>query len=896
MPLPRSSLAAAGLVASLASSVSAQPPRFADLHRMLPWEPSAAAHAIAAGDVDGDGDLDFLLGYDQPSVIFSSTGQQNRLLLNAGSGRFTDATGNLPQILDSTRGLALGDVDGDGDLDALQVNDTGGFGPSGILLNDGTGVFSQAPAPLPVGSANPSGGAFGDVDGDGDLDVAVAGGSTGLRLLLNDGAGAFVDASAQVPPSSVGTNALALGDLDGDGDLDAFAAHPADRPLLNDGTGTFTLGLAPSPTAPGYTTGLALGDLDGDGDLDAVSARDGGCSFVSCLGAQNRLYRNGGSANFTDYTVLLLPAEVDRTTSVATGDVDGDGDLDLLFGNVGTCSANLGCSYGETRLYLNDGGGAFRDATSQVPEFDDWTHAVALADVDGDGDLDALIGTEGDEGLPNRLLLNDGSGVFVDASGEENPASPFETATRGIALGDLDGDGDLDALAGRFPTYYSLTQVSGVFLNDGDGHLLEAPVQPIEPVIGLRLALGDVDADGDSDAIAAQGFNGGSEPRLFLNDGAGGLTSVANPFLPLVFGSYLDIGLGDFDGDGDLDALFGMVAPGYNGSTKPSRVYFNNGAGIFFFLPSATPPGTFSVWALAPGDVDGDGDLDAYLGTGQGCVSSGCPGEQDRLLVNNGAGVFTYAPASQLATPLDPTFAAALGDVDGDGDLDALAGNGGFTTPYADRLYLNDGAGFLAYAPGQLPPDADATSVVALGDVDGDGDLDAWVGASPQNRLLLNGGSGSFTDGDASLPAVRGSASSIALGDLDGDGDLDGLLADSGEMRIVSNLTRQLTWRELPRTGKPLTFDIHGPAWGAWFLVASAGTGNTPLPPLGVIRLDLATLMPQFGGLLDAQGHVAVTYQVPAVPALVGQSLYWQAVVVGPARLTNLETTTFSNL
>ncbi|HKB15584.1 MAG TPA: VCBS repeat-containing protein, partial [Planctomycetota bacterium] len=155
---------------------------------MLAWEAGAAAHAIAKGDVDGDGDIDFLLGYAQPSTFAVPAGRQNLLLLNDGSGRLTDATANLPQVLDVTRGLALGDSDGDGDLDALVGNV--GSEPTRLLLNDGSGAFSPSPTPLPVAVEDTAGVAFGDVDANGDLDLLTAAGpSGGIRLLLNDGSG-----------------------------------------------------------------------------------------------------------------------------------------------------------------------------------------------------------------------------------------------------------------------------------------------------------------------------------------------------------------------------------------------------------------------------------------------------------------------------------------------------------------------------------------------------------------------------------------------------------------------------------------------------------------------------------------------------------------------------------
>ncbi|MCI0588008.1 MAG: FG-GAP-like repeat-containing protein, partial [Planctomycetes bacterium] len=185
---------------------------------------------------------------------------------------------------------------------------------------------------------------------------------------------------------------------------------------------------------------------------------------------------------------------------------------------------------------------------------------------------------------------------------------------------------------------------------------------------------------------------------------------------------------------------------------------------------------------------------------------------------------------------------------------------------------------------------------------DGDGDLDAFVGNYGQNRLHLNGGTGVFTDVTATnLPALLGNTNAVALGDVDGDDDLDafvgnGTLQLRQQNRLYTNLTRQVAWRGIPRVGKPLTLDVRGPAWGAWFLGFSLGTANVPIPPLGTLRLDPASIGFALAGLLDARGRASVTYPVPGNPSLVGATVYWQAVVASPAKLTNLEVTILTNL
>ena len=187
---------------------------------------------------------------------------------------------------------------------------------------------------------------------------------------------------------------------------------------MNDGNGTFSTSLSVGSTK---SDGVALGDLDGDGDLDA---------FVANRQQPNRVWLNGGSANFTDSGQLLSNG---FSLGVDLGDLDGDGDLDAFVTNV-----NQG-----DRVWVNNGSGVFSDSGQSLGS--DAARRIALGDVDNDGDLDAFaanaVGAD-------RVWLNDGSGTFSlgqSLAGTSN--------SKGVALGDTDGDGDLDAFvaANGFP-------------------------------------------------------------------------------------------------------------------------------------------------------------------------------------------------------------------------------------------------------------------------------------------------------------------------------------------------------------------------------------------------------------------------------------------------------------
>jgi hypothetical protein len=136
----------------------------------------------------------------------------------------------------------------------------------------------------------------------------------------------------------------------------------------------------------------------------------------------------------------------------------------------------------------------------------------------------------------------------------------------------------------------------------------------------------------------------------------------------------------------------------------------------------------------------------------------------------------------------------------------------------------------------------------------------------------------------------------VALGDVDGDGDLDAVIGNVGQNRVYSNLRRQIAWRGFPRIGKPLVIDVYGAPGGAWLLAASLATASIPLPPLGTLRLDPASSILFAAGSLDPQGRGSIGSLVPADPNLIGRSLHWQALVASPLALTNLETTTFTDL
>ncbi|MDA1007687.1 MAG: VCBS repeat-containing protein [Planctomycetota bacterium] len=354
-------------------------------------------------DIDNDGDLDIVFangqGYSTIGVALKP-----RVYINNGAGVFADQTdARVGTLTGWFRGVEFGDVDRDGDWDMLLAQDFAK--PALLLINNGAGVFANESATrMPVISLTSSRGQFGDVDNDGDLDIALthSGGTSHFgagakpKLYLNNGSGVFTDAPSNVPALIVAQQMdILFLDVDGDLDLDIHLGTRAtstssSKLYKNDGSGVFT-----SITMPNDNTAYSYdaGDIDGDGDLDLIGVNAG-------VSNQELLLRNtdGIGTVWTNISSQIAPNPTSDDNDSRFFDIDMDGDLDLIVAALGA----------PERIYRNNGTGSFAQVAGIITSNADSSLDVKVGDVDNDGDFD-IVTAQGESGsFQNRIYINVG--------------------------------------------------------------------------------------------------------------------------------------------------------------------------------------------------------------------------------------------------------------------------------------------------------------------------------------------------------------------------------------------------------------------------------------------------------------------------------------------------------
>src|ERR1041384_830097 len=824
---------------------------------------------VAAGDYDGDGLCD---------LYFCSMTGRNVLYKNLGNWKFDDVADEAGVACSGKlcTGATFADLDGDGNLDLLVA----AFGSFTAFMNDGHGKFIEVTSDAGL-TSNLTGTtmALADIDGDGDLDIYVAHYRT---TTLRDGEAVSLEqqnGQVVIPPKFQDRVTFVNGALKEYGEPDAL--------YRNDGKGHFTPvswtdgtfrdedGIA--LTRPPLDWGLAVTfrDINGDGYPDIYVCND--------YWTPDRIWINDGKGHFRAMDRLALRSTSASSMGIDFADIDRDGNqdvfvVDMLSRDHQYRMRQIEAHKPEPRaigkiddrpqvnrntLFLNRGDNTFAEvANLSGVEASEWSWSPVFLDVDLDGYEDLLI-TNGHahdvqdadtsnliksmkpgsiQEMQRTLLLypplNLAKVAFHNLGNlrfeETGHAWGFDTQgiSHGIALADLDNDGDLDVITNNFGT------PAGIYRNDADSPRVAVRLRGDAPntnAIGAKIKLiGGAVPEQCQEVICGGHYESGSEPmRVFAAGSAtGGMTieviwrsgeksritdvlpnrlyeieqsgsttpspppapepmfkDVSNlinhahhenafddfqrqPLLPNRL-SQLGPGVAwhDIDGDGNDDLLIGSGKDGRLG------VFLNNGNGGFAGLSAmamaaaATRDQTAVLaWTASPGFSSVLAGLSNFE-DGQAADKSVMRLDFSNQLITSQSGISAQPSA---------TGPMALADIDGDGDLDLFVGGrsipGKYPNPASSQVYRNEGGQFVLDVQNTAKfSTLGMVSGAVFSDIDGDGDPDLILAREWGSIMLFINNGGNFTDAteQLGLAKYKGLWNGVTVGDLDEDGKLD---------------------------------------------------------------------------------------------------------------------------
>jgi hypothetical protein len=681
------------------------------------------ASSLGPGDFNGDGILDF-------AVRTLDAGNDSTLTILLGKSDGTFIAGKTYSIGTNSDGfpMAIGDFNGDGNLDVVVTNGSGVV----VFLGNGDGTFRSGKQSTVQGVI---GIAIGDFNQDGKLDIAVASfnNSSDVEVMLGNGDGTFAR------PVSYGASdqpyAVTAADFNHDGHLDLAVANGFGNTvsvLLGNGDGTFRSKVDYQVSAEPVT--ITAADLNGDGNMDLATAGEKTVSVLLNKGDGTFLPATDYAAGANARAITAAPLDAGSKPSLAVATTAG------------------------TYILVNKGNGTFNSAQGYEPV----SSGIVMGDFNGDGKTDlAVAGGYRDEGGVNgvTILSGAGNGVFATPS-----ASFVAFNLESVALADFTSDGHLD-----------LAAISGdggpllIFRGEDNGGFLRLRSYSsfTSNLIGSRdlaaIAEGDFNMDGNIDLaiVLDNSPSANREVQIYKGDGAGDFT--ATDVYPVQGGYYpSEVTVADFNGDGVPD-----IAVSGNGAVD---ILLGNGDGTF---QSATSYAAGAYARIAVGDFNEDGKLDFAV----------TDSDDSSLYIYTNRGDGTFGGPKSYSLTFKPS-AIAAGDFNGDGKLDLAVGEAARQST-AGSIQILLGVGNGTFQPGAL---LNAGYAPVTGDFDGDGKLDlAVLTVQGLLEILFGNGDGTFTPGADS--SIGQDTDFFAVADLNGDGAPDLLVPNygGGEISVLLN-------------------------------------------------------------------------------------------------------------